>query len=1082
MTTLTSIHTHSFPEILDQLGISLIVSTYQAGKVILLRNDGGTLNTHFKSFDQPMGIAINQNKITLGTKYQIIDLHNLRALAPKVEPLGKHDACYLPRGIHFTGDIDIHEMTYVGDELWFINTKFSCLCTLDKNYSFVPRWHPPFISAYDVTDRCHLNGLTTRDNQVKYVSALGTTDKPSGWRENKARGGMVMDISNNEFICQGLSMPHSPRWHEDNLWIMESGNGSIAKVDLDTGKWEDVAILPGFTRGIDFWGDYAFIGLSQVRESAVFSGIPIAQRLKERICGVWIVNLKTGSIEGFLRFTQGVEEIFAVQVLPHSFPEMIMDSEELLCSSYVIPDEALALVAKPSADDIARHQQKITALYSIDSFVVVIPVFNIESKFDIDSVFITPKKSENTLLEKTLISVENSIQYFREKYPNGDKFDYQIVIVDDASTDNTQEIIKNLIKDKKYYRYIRHDKNKGQGAARNTGVNVSTQKAIFFCDDDDLFLPEHIYTCIDLLNKPLSKNYNSMVKLPGNYPGAVKTGVVTQDKLHPHWYKTIVNSLPINTCVRREVHHLIEGFPDDQVFRDCSYSNEDFAYASLLTTFFNVVWVDTPTVEYIRYSGSHFDRQLRRFQHPPGEYQEEVSKQDKLYLQEINKIIIAKRKSIKEKINISKKGDIYLNWGNQAYNKHDLKKAINYYHHSLFLNPNLIHARYNLGVCHFDLQEYDVAIRILQQVVTIEPNYVEAYNILGRIHSLLEDYNKAINYYQEAISLRHNFPDAHFNLGITLLKLGRFEEGWKEYEWRWQRADFSPLQCPQSQWDGGNIEDKSILVHTEQGAGDSIHFVRYLPILAKRCGRLILCCPDNLVKLFETVEGIDQIYTPGKIPFSDFDCYVPLMSLPYLLGTRLDNIPDKVPYLGVNLPKTTIDDKLANLIKSNGKINIGIVWAGSPTHKGDRTRSCNLKDFLLLLSLEGFNFYSLQKGEKATQIAQLPPEREITDLSNYLADYSDTAKVITHLDLVISVDTSVAHLAGALGKPIWLILGYNHDWRWLLNRNDSPWYPTMRVFRQEKAFQWQPVFTQVQEQLISGWDKLSGVGELRYDF
>lgn len=262
---LRSVHTTNLPDILSQLGISLVVSTYQAGKLIVLRADGDTINTHFRVFDRPMGMAANREKLAIGNAYQIWELRNVPAVAQKLEPVGKHDACYLPRRTHVTGDIDIHEMAYIHDELWFINTRFSCLCTLDPIHSFIPRWRPNFVTAYDLSDRCHLNGLSIRDNRPQYVTALGETDTATGWRKNKVNGGILIDIPSNEIICRGLSMPHSPRWYQGQLWVLESGNGSLAKVDLNSGKLTNVAQLPGFTRGIDFYENLAFIGLSQIR-------------------------------------------------------------------------------------------------------------------------------------------------------------------------------------------------------------------------------------------------------------------------------------------------------------------------------------------------------------------------------------------------------------------------------------------------------------------------------------------------------------------------------------------------------------------------------------------------------------------------------------------------------------------------------------------------------------------------------------------------------------------------------------------------------------------------------------------------
>ena len=343
---LRSIHTTNFPAMLQELGLSLVVSTYQAGKVVLVRSDGEALNTHFRVFPKPMGLAVDgARRMAIGTNCHIWEFRNVPAVAPKLNPAGKHDACFLPRNLHITGDIDIHEMAWGKEGLWFVNTRFSCLCTRDFDHSFVPRWRPPFVSAYAPEDRCHLNGLELVDGVPKYVTALGATDTPGDWRKDKAQGGVLIDVTTNDILVRGLSMPHSPRWYRDRLWVLESGEGSLVTVDLATGQMKTVIQLPGFTRGLDFYGPLAFIGLSQIRETAVFSGIPLTERLTERICGVWVVNIETGKILAFLQFEDAVQEIFAVQVLPSiRFPELFTQENQFLRTSYVLPDEALAEV------------------------------------------------------------------------------------------------------------------------------------------------------------------------------------------------------------------------------------------------------------------------------------------------------------------------------------------------------------------------------------------------------------------------------------------------------------------------------------------------------------------------------------------------------------------------------------------------------------------------------------------------------------------------------------------------------------------------------------------------------------------
>ena len=304
-------------------------------------------------------------------------------MARKLDPPGSHDACFLPRTSHVTGDVQIHEMAWatseVGSqksevrgqksevrsqgtgsfltsdlcpltsELWFVNTRFSCLCTRSPIHSFVPRWRPPFISALAPEDRCHLNGLCLAEGRPAFVTALGTTDTPGGWRADKKGGGVVLELASGEVITRGLSMPHSPRWYAGRLWVLESGGGGIGWVDPATGKYETLAMLPGFTRGLDFCGPLAFIGLSQVRESAVFSGIAIAEQpLEERCCGVWVVNIETGQTIAYVKFEDALQEIFAVQVLSGvRHPDVINDQPRMIADSFVVPDEALALVPGP---------------------------------------------------------------------------------------------------------------------------------------------------------------------------------------------------------------------------------------------------------------------------------------------------------------------------------------------------------------------------------------------------------------------------------------------------------------------------------------------------------------------------------------------------------------------------------------------------------------------------------------------------------------------------------------------------------------------------------------------------------------
>jgi uncharacterized protein (TIGR03032 family) len=332
----------SFAPLLRQLGASLLVTTYQANKLLVVRAAGGGLSTLVRTFDKPMGLAADARRLALGTRNQIWFLRNAPDIAPRVEPAGQHDACYLPRSCHVTGDIAVHEMAWSGDELWIVNTRFSCLCTLDADYSFVPRWRPPFISALAAEDRCHLNGLAIIEGQPKYVTALGETDSAGAWRANKPHGGCVMDVPSGEILLRGLSMPHSPRWHDGRLWFLESGTGRLALADAAAGRWQTVAELPGFARGLALIGQYAFVGLSKIRETSAMDGVPLADRRDQLKCGVAVADLRSGRVAAFLEFQTAVEEIFDLQVLASlQFPEIVGFQKEAVQHTFIVPPENL---------------------------------------------------------------------------------------------------------------------------------------------------------------------------------------------------------------------------------------------------------------------------------------------------------------------------------------------------------------------------------------------------------------------------------------------------------------------------------------------------------------------------------------------------------------------------------------------------------------------------------------------------------------------------------------------------------------------------------------------------------------------
>ena len=320
-----------------------MTSTYKSGHVIVVRSEEDTLNTEFTNVNRPMGIAVAGSRLAIGSADAILTFTYSADVAKKAPSAKPADLAYLPRSITFTGDIAIHDMGYGKDGvLYFINTKFSCLAKQDINYSFEPIWKPQWITNLAAEDRCHLNGLAMVDGVAKYVTALSQTDTPNGWREHKGSGGVIVDVTNDRIVAKDLSMPHSPRWYDGKLWVLESGKGTLAWVDIESGEVNTVATLPGFTRGLSFIGPYALVGLSQVRES-VFTQLPITEQSAERNCGVWVVDTRNGEIVGFLKFDGVVQELFDVQVLPGKWP-VIVDAGPLTQNAFVLSDEGLKQV------------------------------------------------------------------------------------------------------------------------------------------------------------------------------------------------------------------------------------------------------------------------------------------------------------------------------------------------------------------------------------------------------------------------------------------------------------------------------------------------------------------------------------------------------------------------------------------------------------------------------------------------------------------------------------------------------------------------------------------------------------------
>ncbi|MGJ3254666.1 MAG: tetratricopeptide repeat protein [Elainellaceae cyanobacterium] len=404
---------------------------------------------------------------------------------------------------------------------------------------------------------------------------------------------------------------------------------------------------------------------------------------------------------------------------------------------------------------------------------------------------------------------------------------------------------------------------------------------------------------------------------------------------------------------------------------------------------------------------------------------------------------------------------VYNNLGVALKSENRYAEAIAYYQQALIHNPNYADTHYNLANALRDQAQFEDAVHHYQHAISIRSDYVDAWNNLANVFKDVNQIDEAIACYRHALSLNPNHASAHHNLGYALLVSGDLAAGFAEYEWRWQVKGFKPPRsCPQPVWDGSDLTGKTILLHTEQGFGDTIQFIRYAALVADRGGTVIVECRTPLARLLKTASGVHQVVSRTSSP-PDFDVHAPLMSVPHILGTTLDTVPNEVPYLHLSNRQSG-----SLRVPPDSGLKVGMVWAGSPTHKNDRNRSCPFAYVWSLLRTPGVHFYSLQTGDRAGDIARFCDHHwPLEDLSDRLDDFADTARAIAQLDLVITVDTAVAHLAGALGKPVWILLPYAPDWRWMLDRDDSPWYPTARLFRQPEPGDWASVFAHLKPAL-----------------
>ena len=386
---------------------------------------------------------------------------------------------------------------------------------------------------------------------------------------------------------------------------------------------------------------------------------------------------------------------------------------------------------------------------------------------------------------------------------------------------------------------------------------------------------------------------------------------------------------------------------------------------------------------------------------------------------------------------------------------------------ALELRPNFAEAYNNLGNVFEAQGKYAEAISAYHRSLSLSPDLAQAHTNLGSALKEQGRFTEAVAAYDRAIRLEPDDAETHWKLSLSLLRLGDFDRGLREYEWRWKRKEAGSLQSfPQPRWDGRELNGRTILLHAEQGFGDTIQFARYAPMVAARGGRVLLQCQPELLRVVRGLGCVAEVITRGELlPW--FDVHCPMLSLPLTMGTRLESIPVTLPYISVD--PLLCDAWALRLGNAVGVTKVGLAWAGSPTNTNDRSRSIFLAQFAPMAAARNIMFFSLQKGDAARQAAFPPPGMPIIDHTDELRDFADTAALISHLDLVITVDTAVAHLAATMGKPVWILLPFIADWRWLLAREDSPWYPTMRLFRQNAIGDWPEVISRVAN-CLSGFE------------
>ncbi len=402
------------------------------------------------------------------------------------------------------------------------------------------------------------------------------------------------------------------------------------------------------------------------------------------------------------------------------------------------------------------------------------------------------------------------------------------------------------------------------------------------------------------------------------------------------------------------------------------------------------------------------------------------------------------------------------NLGNLYKGRGRIQDAIAAYRDAVAIDGGLAEAQLNLGITLWNIGENVQAIACLRTALELWPAFAEAGVGLGYLLEQEGDAMGALECFRGAIAAKPDFAEAHFNYALQLLLHGEYRTGWKEYEWRVRLPGFDE-KWPEAgglRWDGSPLEGRSILLFAEQGFGDAIQFVRYVPMVAERGGTVMVRCQPKLKALLESVPGVSAVLTTEE-PVPAYDICSFLMSLPHLFGTSLETIPASVPYVRPDAGKAL--RWKARLAANDALLKVGLCWATDAQSRISSLKSLTLEMLAPLGTIPGVTYYSLQKGVAASQALQPPQGMTMIDLSTEIEDFSDTAALISNLDLVISIDTATAHLAGAMGRRVWTMTHFPPDWHWLLRREDSPWYPSMRLFRKGPADAWEQVVSRVGE-------------------